>query len=303
MRARIKVGTTTWAGRGLVATGWYPRDVKTSEERLHYYASQFPIVENEAGYYAILTPEQVALWADRTPDGFTMNMKAHALFTAHYADPRRLPRDVVEALPRGVRAKPHVYPRDLSVATMRDLERRFRDALLPLHEAGKLGVVLFQFPMWFVISREHKAELSRLRESFAPYRVAVELRNKTWLSEENRDETLAHLRKEDIAYCCVDEVGPIPPIAAATADIAVVRMHGRNASRFKGRRSLPEGARYVYTQAELREWVPRIRELAKHAREVHVLFNNAVADYAVRGAHDLVELLEGARGVTLAKAG
>ena len=279
MNARIKVGTTTWAGRGLVQAGWYPPDVKSSEDRLHYYAAQFPIVENEAGYYAVLTRDQVQTWADRAPRGFTMNMKAHALLTAHYADPRRLPKDL--KIPRDKR---RVYPKDLSAATLRAIEERFVDALAPLHEAGVLGVVLFQFPDWFVHNRAHEGELARLRDAFAPYRIAVELRNKTW----HDDRTIDFLRGEHIAYTCVDRNGETP-IVAATADIAVIRMHGRSPARFKRGRSLEEGARYLYSRDELAEWVPRIESL--RAREVHVLFNNAVADYAVRNARDLIELL------------
>jgi uncharacterized protein YecE (DUF72 family) len=300
MAARIKTGATAWADRSLVASGWYPPHARSAEERLHYYASRFPLVENDAGYWALLGPEQVELWARRTPPGFTMNMKAHALLTGHYTDPRRLPEDIRTSLPRALREKARVCPRDLGPERMRDIGRRFREGLEPLRASGKLGLVLFQFPVWFPISRENKERLVRIREELAPCRVAVELRNFTWMSERNLDETLSLLASEGLVYTCVDEPqgfpSSVPPIAAATSDVAAVRMHGRNAARWqRGARTAAERFDYRYSLDELREWVPRILALAERTREVHVLMNNCHRDYAVRNAQEIAELLEAAR--------
>lgn len=183
---------------------------------------------------------------------------------------------------------------------MREILRRLRDALEPLHLRGKLGVVLFQFPVWFPISRENKAYLVRIRREFAPYRVAVEFRNATWMADRNLDETLALLAGEDLVYTCVDEpqgfVSSVPPIAAATSDIAIVRMHGRNAARWdRGARAASERFDYLYSPDELREWVPRVLALAERTREVHVLMNNCYGDYAVRNARDMADLLAAAQ--------
>ena len=125
-----------------------------------------------------------------------MNIKAHALLTQHYASARGLPRDIREDIPREVLAKPHIYPRDLGPTVMRELTRRFREALAPL--AGKLGVVLFQFPVWFPISSANKSLLRRIRHDFRNLRVAIELRNETWMSRDNRLETLELLADEDL---------------------------------------------------------------------------------------------------------
>lgn len=297
MTARIKTGTTAWADRVLIDSGWYPPHVRSPEAKLRYYASQFPVVENDSTYWAFPDRARVAAWAERTPAGFTMNMKAHALLTEHYASLRGLPPDLRESLPPELADKPHVYPRDLGDDVMRELTHRFRDALEPLHTAGKLGVVLFQFPMWFPISAAHKAELVRIRDDFRPYRVAVEFRNETWMSDDNVDETLDFLAREDLIYTCVDEpqgfVSSIPPIAAATSDIAIVRMHGRNPERWKRRAQRGVGRyRYRYSLAELAEWVPRILDLAEQTREVHVLMSNAALDNAIRNAREITELID-----------
>jgi uncharacterized protein YecE (DUF72 family) len=163
LAARIKTGATTWADRSLLASGWYPREVRSAEARLRYYAAHFPLVENDAAYWAVPEAGQVEVWVERTPADFTMNVKAHALMTGHYTDPKRLPKDVRDSLPPALLQRPRVYPRDLGQERMRDLRRRFWEALQPLYRAGKLGVVLFQFPVWFPISRENQEHLAHLR--------------------------------------------------------------------------------------------------------------------------------------------
>jgi uncharacterized protein YecE (DUF72 family) len=299
--ARIKTGTTAWADHVLIETGWYPPHVRSPEAKLRYYASQFPVVENDSTYWAFPERERVAAWAARTPADFTMNMKAHALLTQHYASVRGLPSEIREALPAELLEKPHVYPRDLGDDIMRELTRRFHDALEPLHSAGKLGVVLFQFPVWFPISAGRKAELVRIRDDFHPYRVAVELRNQTWMSQDNIDETLDFLAREDLIYTCVDEpqgfVSSIPPIAAATSDIAILRMHGRNPARWARPAQRGGVGRYPYRYSleELAAWVPRILELAEQTREVHVLMSNGALDNAIRNAREIMELLAAAQ--------
>jgi len=293
----IKVGVTSWADRSLIASGWYPREARTAETRLRYYASQFSLVENDSAYYALPERETVVHWVLRTPPGFTMNVKAHALFTGHYTDPNRLPPDLRRLLPANLRERPHVYPRDFGSEMLDELASRFlRDVIAPLAESGRLGVVLFQFPVWFPISGDNKVELARTRRRFAAYRVAIEFRNATWMSARNRDETLELLRELGLVYTCVDEpqgfVSSVPPIAAATGDIALVRMHGRNAARWRrGARTAAERFDYLYSEDELREWVPRVQRLAGESEQVQVLFNNCHSDHAVRNARSMIDLL------------
>ena len=295
----IKIGATSWAERTLVASGWYPPEAHTAEARLRYYASRFPVAENDSAYYAI--PEDTQLWVDRTPPGFTMNIKAHALLTGHYSDPRRLPLDIRKQLPGHLLERNRVYPRDLGEPVMDEIGARFREALRPLYASGRLGVVLFQFPMWFPISRDHKRTLARIRRRWEPYRVAVEFRNQTWMSPRNREETIETLRELGLVYTCVDEpqgfVSSVPPILVATADVALVRMHGRNAARWRhGADTAAELFEYLYSIGELHEWVPRIQRLAEQAAEVHLLFNNCHGDYAVRNAQMMIDLMQ-QRGV------
>lgn len=44
-----------------------------------------------------------ALWVERTPDDFTINIKAFGLFTGHGADRTKLPKDIQAMLPRALK--------------------------------------------------------------------------------------------------------------------------------------------------------------------------------------------------------
>ena len=53
-------------------------------------------------------------WVDRTPDGFTFDVKAYSLFTEHAAPVVRLPKEIREALSPAEAAKKNLYRRDAS---------------------------------------------------------------------------------------------------------------------------------------------------------------------------------------------
>lgn len=294
----IRLGTCSWTDPTLLESGWYPEKVaKDPEARLRYYADRFTIVENDAAYYALPSQDQAKLWAQRTPDGFTMSFKAFAPITGHPTDPKRLPKDLREALPKEVREKRRVYPKDLPPETFEEIHRRSWTALEPLRRTAKLGSILLQYPDWAVISRDNKDAILRARELLPDDRLAVEFRNATWMSERNREETLRFLSDNGLTYVSVDEPqgfpSSMPPIAAVTnADLAVIRFHGRNAENWK-KPGLTAAERfdYRYAKQELMEWVPKIREVAKQAREVHLLMNNCYGDKAVNNAAELAQLL------------
>ena len=241
---------------------------------------------------------QAQLWAERTPDGFTMDFKAFGTITTHPIDPKRLPRTIRETLTPALQAKPRLYPKDLPSEIRDEIHARFWVSLEPLRTAGKLGAILLQYPDWFVISHQNKDEILRARERLPDDRLAVEFRNETWMSERNRAETLAFLAAHDLTYVAVDEPqgfpSSVPPVAAVTsARLAVVRFHGRNAQNWKKKGiSAAERFDYRYTKEELAEWLGKIEHLADDAEEVHVLMNNCYADKAVTNARELVALLQ-----------
>ena len=284
----ISIGTASWTDRTLLASGWYPEGVDSAEERLAYYAGRFPLVEVDSTYYTPPNERNSVLWAERTPPGFTFNVKAFSLLTQHPTRPGALYKDL-----RPDTAAKNVYLKDLDQNTVEQVWERFLSALEPLHEAGKLGALLFQFPQWFPIGKRNRHYLLEVKERAHPYRIAVEFRNRTWMSEENRDETLDFLRSYAIPYVSVDMPqgypSSIPPVTAATADLAVVRFHGRSDKWTS--RDVHERFGYLYSERELAEWAPRVRQLSEEADRTHVLMNNCYADYAQVNGAQLADLL------------
>src|SRR5439155_6956611 len=100
------------------------------------------VVEVDATYYALPSPENARAWVERTPGSFSFGVKAYAALTHHPIEPARLPADLQRQLGHELRAKRSVYPRDLPPPLLDEVWRRFGAALAPLRDAGKLGYVL-----------------------------------------------------------------------------------------------------------------------------------------------------------------
>ena len=284
---QIRVGTAGWTDKSLIDSGWYPPDASNPEKRLKYYASRFPLVEVDSPYYALPAERTAEAWAARTPDGFTFNIKAFSLFTQHPTPVKALPTDLREAASQA--GKDRVYLKDVDPTLADQAWERFLAALEPLNEAGKLGAILLQFPPWFPISRANKDYILACARRAAPRRVCVEFRNHTWMTEDNQEESLGFLREHDLPYVCVDMPqgypSSIPPVLAATSDLAVVRMHGHSEKWTS--KSIAERFGYRYSDDELSEWAPRIEGLAGQAEVTQVLFNNCYSDWAHRNAQQL----------------
>jgi uncharacterized protein YecE (DUF72 family) len=294
----IHVGTAGWTDRTLTAAGvFYPRGARTAEDRLRYYASLFSMVEVDSSYYALPSRRSAELWALRTPAGFTFDIKAHASMTGQPAEVRRLPRSIRDELPREAAGKERIYPKDLPPALEDELWRTYLDAIEPLREAGKLGVVLLQYPRWFVPSRENEEALVEARERLGAIPAAVELRNARWLDDRRRDRTLALLERHRLSFVMVDAPAGLPssmpPVAAVTSpDLAVLRLHGRRAVTWEERGvTVAERYRYLYDEEEIEEWTAPILDVARKVRRVHVVFNNCFGNYAVANALELREKL------------
>jgi uncharacterized protein YecE (DUF72 family) len=294
----ILIGTSSWTDPTLVKeSDFYPKGTTTAEARLKFYASKFPLVEVDSTYYFPPSERNAVLWIERTPARFTFNVKAYSLLTNHPTKPASLYKEVRDDLPKELLDKRNLYRENLSDDAVERVWQRFHDALMPLHSAGKLGAVLFQFPQWFTISKKSKAYIDEAADRLKDFRMVVEFRSDTWMSDRNREESLAFLEERNLPYVCVDMPqgfrSSIPPIAAATAaDLAMVRFHGRNQKTWETKSETASVRfRYDYPKEELQEWVPKIRDLAKETRETHVLMNNCYRDFAVRNARELGDML------------
>jgi len=294
--ARLRVGTASWTDKTLLESGWYPPEANNPEERLRFYASKFDVVEVDSTYYGLPSERNAALWVERTPPDFTFDVKAFSLMTGHPVLVRGLPKDVREALPEG--EGPRIPAKEIPPDAVELIWEMFRSALMPLHSAGKLGLVMFQYPQWFMPGSRAREEILAARERLPDYEIAVEYRQGAWFADEGATrKTLDFHRAEGIPFVAVDMPQgfkvSVPPAAEATSDrFAVVRFHGRRAETWTKKDVHPtERFRYDYSDGELGEWVPRVRAMMEGAKETHALFNNCYRDYAVRNARSFGDLV------------
>ena len=275
MTAPIRIGTCSWADETLTKV-WYPPRVRSGEARIRHYAERFDTVEANSTYYRLPDAELVGNWAERTPDGFTMHVKAFGLMTRHPVKLESLPEDLREVMPVDERGRVDRPPRELRA----EVFRRFHRALEPLRERGKLGGILLQFPSYVV----HKpASLDYLEWAVGQLEgdeALVEFRHRSWLDDENRATTLAFLESIGATYVIVDAPKTeaknlVPTVVAHTSGTAYVRFHGRNAGTWNKRTgSAAERFDYLYSEAELADWVGPLRELAAETDAVYAMFNN-----------------------------
>ena len=300
----VRVGTASWTDPTIVKGGvFYPRGTTSAEDRLRWYATNFPIVEVDSSYYSLPVRANAQLWAERTPDHFVFHLKAHALMTGQPTEVARLPELLVDALPAALAGRDRIYAKDLPPELMNAVWESFLDACEPLRAVGKLGGILLQYPRWFLPTPENKALLADSAERLAGIPAAVELRNRHWFDGDigvgrGTDWTLAMLREMGLAHVVVD--GPqglessVPFVSAVTTpDLAMVRLHGRRSATWEAA-GVPtvERYRYLYSAEELAALVPRVDTISAQARRTTVFLNNCYGNYGTTNARELIAMLQ-----------
>ena len=296
-KGKARFGTASWTDPTMTAPGvFYPAGASTAEERLRYYAGQFPVVEVDSTYYALPNKRTAESWVERTPAGFVFDIKAHALMTGQPTEAVRLPKAVREELPAELKDKKRIYRKDMPAELLDGVYAQFREALEPLINARKLGAVFVQFPKWVFPSNEARELILETRERLA-LPIAVEFRHGSWFNEKNAERTVRFLQDNRIPYIAVDEPqgfkSSVPPVVVATnEDLAVFRFHGRNAENWE-RKGIPpsERFRYLYDEDELADWTPKIAAVAKSTKETHVVYNNCFSNYGTTNAREAAKLL------------
>ena len=294
----ILVGTASWTDKSLIESGkFYPPSAKDAETRLKYYASHFPMVEVDSSSYAIPMPVTAHSWAERTPAHFVFNVKAFRLFTGHQTQPKVFPRDIQQAL--GLPLTENIYYRDLSAEIQQELWRRFFEAVEPLRLAGKLGAIHFQFAPWITSGGNARKHVEHCTSVMVGWPMAVEFRNISWWTENNRASTLAFERERQLVNVIVD--GPqgfsssVPAVWEVTSpELAIVRMHGRNTATWekKGLAASSDRFNYDYPDEELREIAAHIGTLSRAVPTVHAILNNNYQDQGQRNARTLAGFLQ-----------
>jgi uncharacterized protein YecE (DUF72 family) len=293
----ILVGSASWTDKTLIECGrFYPPACKSAEQRLRFYAQQFPMVEVDSSYYGMPTPQNAQLWAERTPDDFSFNVKAFRLFTGHQAQPSVLHKDLQQAL--GPEPPRTLYYADLPLEIRDELWRRFIDALAPLRQAGKLGAVHFQFAPWVLRNREGIAHVEHCVDKMAGHLLAAEFRHQSWFAGEHTDWTLDWERGLGLVHTVVDSpqgfANCVPCVWEVTnPQLALLRLHGRNQESWNQKGLAASSGRfdYWYSQHELAAMVPEIEHLGTLAQHVQVVFNTNYEDQGQVGARMMRDLL------------
>jgi uncharacterized protein YecE (DUF72 family) len=196
--------------------------------------------------------------------------------TRHPVKLDALPEDLRDVMPVDDRGRVDRPPRELRA----EVFRRFHRALEPLRERGKLGGILLQFPSYVVFKPQSLDYLEWAIAQLDGDEPLVEFRHRSWLDEDNRAATLSFLESAGASYVIVDAPKTeaknlVPTVVATTSETAYVRFHGRNAGTWNKRTgSAAERFDYLYSEEELAEWVPPLRELAAETENVYAMFNN-----------------------------
>jgi len=293
-----RVGTASWLDQALIASGrFYPRGTMSAENRLRWYARFFDCVEVNSSFYALPSPRNAVLWAERTPPGFLFHVKAYSLMTGHHPRLDTLPAEVRLMLPENVtpRRRGEIDRERIPAEAVDVCFELFRAAVEPLAAAGKLGYVLFQLAPWVRYEDATLEYLASLPARLPGLTLAVELRNATWIPERT-DEVVGFFRQHGITLVTLDAVWQPWVEAATTPEWAVLRLHGRNLHSWLDQQAgreltVAEKYDYRYGPEELTELAGRARRLHRRARRVAVTFNNNNEDFPTQNALDLKRLL------------
>jgi uncharacterized protein YecE (DUF72 family) len=274
MSPPVRVGTAGWSyphWNGLV----YPKAHAPGFHPLELIAKQLDCVEINSSFYQPLKPEVVQLWMKKVeayPD-FAFTAKLHQDFT---------------------------HKRVLDQASI----AQFKEGLWPLLRAKRLGALLMQFPWSFRFTAENREFFIDLRRAFHEFPLVAEMRHSSWMAE----EAIGTFLDYRVGFCNIDQpqyTRAMPPTAILTSDVGYVRLHGRNPQNSLGlfeRATFERPALrrrqhdYLYSPAELDEWIQRIEQTSRFAERTFVVFNNDAAGKSFVNALQARALIRGVHG-------
>jgi uncharacterized protein YecE (DUF72 family) len=290
------VGTASWTDPTLVKSDtFYPPSAKTAEDRLKFYAEQFNTVEVDSTYYALPAERNATLWSERTPDGFVFHIKAFALMTQHQADASRLPKNLREMLPVALRDQRRLARPSREVVDT--AFQMFWSAMDPLRQSGKLGMITFQFPPYFVVRPANFDYMASLPQRLPGASIAIEFRHPSWVRDERqRADTMKFLREHGLYYTSIDaptDDSIVPSFIDATGDQVYLRLHGHNRENwFKHNVSAAERFKYLYSERELATVAQDLQRLDDlGVKRASVIFNNCYQNFGIMNASTMATIL------------
>jgi uncharacterized protein YecE (DUF72 family) len=299
----LRIGTSGWnypGGRGTWTGVFYPpsRQRPKGFDELSFYASHFNTVEVNSTFYGQPRAEVCRGWAERTPPGFEFSVKLYQKFTHPRMYKERLATSLVPEVAEADPSLTHEWLEAIGTPNQADLDE-FRRGIEPLSAAGKLGALLAQFPSSFKDTPPARAYLSTLLGALSGYRVAIELRHRSW--SDRIDDTLDLLNDFEAAWVQIDEPkfrfsirqNYLPNVRG----FYYMRLHGRNAAQWWKHGKAEDRYDYLYTASELREFSSTADAARRLVRNVYLYANNHFSAKSVANAamikHQLGEPVEG----------
>jgi uncharacterized protein YecE (DUF72 family) len=269
-QARVYIGTSGWSypnGEGSWTGNFYPTG-KINE--LEYYSQFFNTVEINSSFYRPPNPGYVYNWVKRTPEGFLFTVKLWQKFTHPKMHKEATGEEAV------------ISPDDVD---------SFKHSIEPLARYGKLGALLAQFPPSFRSDVFSQQVLSTVIRTFGQYRLAVELRHRSWSDDEN---TAKILRENGVSWVQIDEPKFQSSVATEvplTSEMAYFRFHGRNKEMWwKG--DSETRYKYLYSQDEIIGLAEKVKAASDKTKFTFALFNNHWQGYAPRNAVGMMRTLQ-----------
>lgn len=245
MKGNLYIGTSGWNyehWRGI----FYPEDLPQNRW-LDFYTHHFDTVEINFSFYRLPEKKTFEGWFRTTPDNFSFTAKVSRFFT-HM---KKL------ALP------------EINLS-------RFLENAEGLGQ--KLSAILFQLPPFWNVNAERLSQLATYmnKQKILPgIRCALEVRNRTWLSE----YVFNTLKDNNISLCLADWP-ELPVDGPVTADFVYIRRHGPSAL-YASR----------YAKKDLEADAGMIKKWLTSKKDVYVYFNNDAMAWAVENALELKELM------------
>jgi uncharacterized protein YecE (DUF72 family) len=275
---KIRIGTAGWSYKDWDGI-FYPYGLEhRKQHQLEYLAHFFDTTEINTSFYGPLKPELAKFWCRKVAA-----VNPRFLFTAK--------------LYRAFTHSPIAVMEPTSAATIRPTDEdeiRTREGLDAIASEGRLGALLIQFPVSFKNTSLNREYLDRLLRQFIEYPRVVEVRDSSW----NNADTLAEFTQRNVAFCNIDQpvLGrSLAPTEHVTADIAYVRLHGRNYDQWFDSDNRNDRYNYLYKEKELEGWKERIKNVAEKAQTTYVITNNHFESKAGVNALELKVMLTGKR--------
>ena len=247
----------------------YPGDIKAAE-MLEFYAGElkFNSVELNFTYYALPSEKSFISMQAKVPKDFIFVVKGNRGTTHDPFDPRISPKP--------------------SIMKAYEITRKFALALTPLIAQNQLGCVLLQFPYFFHPGEESREYILKCRDLLHGIPLVIEFRNREWAAP----EMLKFLSANKLGFCAVDEPKLeklMPYMPEVTSKTGYLRFHGRNTNWFSA--PLEERYNYLYSEEELRSFLPDIKKMAGRSQDLYLYFNNCHLGFAVRNADSMRNLI------------